>query len=122
MKLTPTEALAIQDFLTAKAREIVLAKRQDYSGKGDPFANLRMSEFVGVEPWRGCMVRLMDKLSRIRHIMEAGGEMQVQEALIDTFADIHNYTDILAGLVFEVLGLPDEITNMLIPTVSGSGR
>ena len=31
--------------------------------------------------------------------------MEVDESLIDTFADIHNYTDIIAGLVWEVLGL-----------------
>ena len=52
------------------------------------------------------MVRLQDKLSRIRSIVEAGGVMEVEEALLDTFADVINYTAILAGLVWEDLDLP----------------
>ena len=104
-KMTNEEALILQKQLMAHALDIMKKKRVDYSGHDDPFANLRMSEFVRVEPWRGTMVRMMDKLSRILNITENGGNMEVEEALVDTFADIINYTCILAGLVYEELDL-----------------
>ncbi len=103
--MTQGEAVRLQDYIMAHALEIMGGKRRDYSGKEDPFRNLRSAEALGVEPWRGTFVRLMDKVSRIRSITEAGGQMEVQESLIDTFADIVNYTCIAAGLVWEVLGL-----------------
>ncbi len=104
-KITNEEAIRLQEFLRDHSYGLMMKKRKDYSGDDDPFRNLRSSEVHGVEPWRGTMVRLQDKLARIRSVMEAGGHMEVDESLIDTFADIHNYTDIIAGLVWEVLGL-----------------
>lgn len=100
--ITPELALELQDELMKKARDIVVDKRRDYSGKEDPFANFRMSEFVGVPAWKGCMVRLMDKLSRVRHITENKGEMFVKDETIkDTLADALNYICILYGLIME---------------------
>lgn len=106
MKLTPNQAVAVQKTIIDKAWSILQNKRQDYSGVDDPFRNFRMSELAGVETWRGCMVRLMDKLSRIRTIVEAEGTTHVaDETLWDTFADAINYVGILAGLVVETLEL-----------------
>lgn len=108
-KLTQEEAIALQKRLMDKALEIVLAKRHDYSGTEDPFRNLRDSVVLaGANPWQGVIIRIGDKFSRIRSIVEAGGVMNVDEALEDTFADIINYTCILAGLVWEELGLEVE--------------
>ena len=104
MTMSNEEALDLQHDLFDRALVVMKMKRMDYSGDVDPFANLRMSEFIGVEPWRGTMVRMMDKLSRIRHIMENHGEMKVtDESLDDTFMDVLNYTCILAGLCKEEL-------------------
>lgn len=104
-KMTNDEALELQKAIMDHALSIMVKKRADYSGYDDPFRNLRMSEFVQVPPWRGTIIRMMDKLSRINSIMENGGVMQVDEKFIDTFADIINYTCIVAGLVWEELGL-----------------
>lgn len=104
--MTQAEALELQRAIINHAMGIVTAKRRDYSGQEDPFRNLRSSEVHGVEPWRGTLVRLQDKLSRIRSIMDNGGDMAVEESLLDTFADVINYTAILAGLVWEELELP----------------
>jgi len=110
MKYTQEQALALQKQIIDKANSILLAKRHDYSGADDPFGNFRKSNLFGVEPWRGVMVRLSDKLSRIQSIMEAGGKSRVvNETLEDTFADLVNYSCILAGLCFEELEvLPNE--------------
>ena len=99
------EAVRLQRYIMDHALEIMVAKRHDYSGTEDPFRNLRSAEFVGVEAWRGTFVRMMDKISRVRSIMEAGGQMKVRENLIDTFSDMINYICIAAGLVWEKLGL-----------------
>lgn len=108
--MTQGEAVKLQDYIMVHALGIMGGKRRDYSGKADPFRNLRSAQALGVESWRGAFVRMMDKVSRIRSITESGGAMEVQESLIDTFADMVNYTCIAAGLVWETLGLeiPDD--------------
>lgn len=103
--LTQEEALIVQLGLVSKAFEIVLAKRHDYSGADDPFRNLRdAASFWGVEPFKGAGIRMMDKFSRTRSIIEMG-KQNVEDKLIDDWADAHNYTDIIAGLCIE--GMPD---------------
>ena len=103
--MSQEEALALQEYIMAHALKIMTGKRRDYSGKEDPFRNLRSSIVHGVEPWRGTAVRIQDKFSRIRSIMDNDGKMEVEESLVDTFADIINYACIQAGLVWEELGL-----------------
>jgi hypothetical protein len=100
-RMTNDEAVALQEIMMRDAFNLMKAKRVDYSGHEDPFGNFRMSEFVGVEPWRGCLIRMMDKLSRIRHIMENNDTKVSDESLFDTFLDVINYTCILAGLCEE---------------------
>ena len=100
-KLTTQRAIEVQHEIINHAWSILEAKRKDYAGSEDPFGNFRMSEFVGIPPWQGCMVRMMDKLSRIRHIVESGQVHVKEESLLDTFADVINYTCILAGLCEE---------------------
>lgn len=105
MRLTQQQAILVQLGLTAMALKLVGNKRRDYSGSVDPYRNLRMSEFVGVEPWRGSQVRNMDKFARRRSIMEAGGKAHVNESFLDTLADSINYIAIEGGL--EIEELPD---------------
>ena len=84
---TQEEALQLQERLFAEALEIMTKKRLDYSGAQDPYGNFRLSEpMAGVESWRGILVRLGDKFSRIRYIMERGGVRHVEdETLMDVF-------------------------------------
>ena len=43
--------------LLEELRTLHLSKSQDYGSEADPLANIRQgAEFVGIEPWRGCMV------------------------------------------------------------------
>lgn len=67
------------------------AKNSDYAADGDPLSNLKRSSVLGVEPWRGCLVRMSDKWSRLEQL--AGGKQpQVKdEALEDTLIDLANY-------------------------------
>ena len=111
-RLTQQGAVELQKYIMDKANAIVLAKRHDYSGANDPFGNFRKSALFGIEPWRGVLVRLTDKLSRIESIVSAGGVVEVRdESLWDTLADAVNYICILGGLVAEITGLPKEMTH-----------
>lgn len=108
-RLNQQQAMEVQEFIMDMAMSIVEDKRHDYSGGEDPFGNFRKSALFGVDPWRGVMVRLTDKLSRIESIIEADGERRVMdEALWDTLADAVNYVCILGGLVAEIIGMPDD--------------
>lgn len=112
-RLTPQEALMVQLGLFVRALDIISKKRHDYSGSRDPFANLRMAEFVGVEPWRGVLVRRMDKISRRRHILEAGQAEVSGESLLDTLVDEINYLAIEAGLLLEKPPLSSEVAGLM---------
>jgi hypothetical protein len=96
-----------QDSLFNKAQALIGPKRSDYSGDADPFMNFRSSAHVGVEPWRGAMVRWLDKIQRMRQLAEKGGEGEVKsESLVDTAADALNYCAITLALIIESLPEP----------------
>lgn len=101
IRMTNEEALEHQEGMFASALEIMKRKRHDYSGLEDPFRNLRDAAFMGVDPLKGVMVRIMDKFARVRSFIEQG-ELQVNdEAIKDTLVDVLNYTCILAAMIEE---------------------
>jgi hypothetical protein len=115
-RFTPQTALAFQWSLFQKALDILGPKRSDYSGAADPFANFRSSEHVGVEPWRGSMVRWLDKIQRMRQLAQKGGEGAVKdESLLDTAADALNYCAITMALILETL--PEDRVTALLATM-----
>lgn len=116
--LTQAEALVVQLGLVSLALQIVRGKRRNYSGTEDPFRNFRTSVAPwGLEPWEGAGVRMMDKWARTRSILEMGEQVEMgpepQEKLLIDWADAHNYTDIIAGLVIEELPDRDELIEEL---------
>ncbi len=71
--------------LTDEARELMKRKNHDYESADDVFCNFREFGRVGI------LVRLSDKLARLRAYMEKG-EFQVRdEKLRDTVEDALNY-------------------------------
>ena len=79
------------------------AKNADYcGGSSDPFANFRISEMVGVHPATGIMIRMLDKMQRIRSYV-ANGTMAVRsETFMDATEDLVNYAILLKGLLIEL--------------------
>ena len=100
-KMTNAEALRHQERMFKAALEIMTKKRHDYSGLEDPFRNLRDAEFMGVDPLKGVMVRIMDKFARVRSFIEQGELKVKDEAIRDTLVDVLNYTCILAAMIEE---------------------
>ena len=88
-----------KDFL-CEAHDICVKKNKDYSGfSGDPFANFRQVENLGISPEIGIMVRMSDKFSRIKTFLDKG-ELQ-NEGVKDACLDIVNYVSILYAMIEE---------------------
>jgi len=85
--------------LLEELRGLHLSKSQDYGSESDPLANIRQgAEFVGIEPWRGCMVRVADKVQRLRTYCRTG--RLVHEGVRDTLLDLAAYS-LLAIVLFD---------------------
>lgn len=100
--MTIQDANTLHQRLFDDALEIVQAKRIDYSGKVDPFANFRLSQFWGISSWRGAAIRMMDKISRLKNLFENKGVGEVKdESVRDTVLDCLNYIVIMYSLWLE---------------------
>jgi hypothetical protein len=99
----PTTSQRFLDLLD-EMRRLHESKSQDYGSETDPLANIRQgAEFVGIEPWRGCMVRIADKVQRLRTYCRTG--RLVHEGVRDTLLDLSAYS-LLAIVLFDE-GLAD---------------
>ena len=80
----------------------MIKKNSDYTGgkkSNDIFANFRSSEILGVNPVLGIMMRVMDKIQRIRSFTEDGKLEVSDESVYDACEDVINYM-ILAKAMF----------------------
>jgi len=85
--------------LLEELRTLHLSKSQDYGSENDPLANIRQgAEFVGIEAWRGCMVRVADKVQRLKTYCRTG--RLVHEGVRDTLLDLAAYS-LLAIVLFD---------------------
>lgn len=83
-----------------KCLATAVRKNADYAGivQTDPYKNLRGSEFVGVDPARAILVRMMDKMSRISNLLNQEAQVK-DEAIEDTLDDMVNYAAILKSYI-----------------------
>lgn len=72
------------------AGEMHDAKQADYGRSDDPFYNIKQSANWGVEPWVGAMMRLDDKVGRLRNLVQSDGELR-NEPIEDSLLDIAVY-------------------------------
>jgi hypothetical protein len=88
--------------LTNKARKLMANKNHDYrGGSGDPYANFRSAPQLGITPVQGILLRMNDKMMRVKTFDEKG-ELQVKdEGLEDALIDIINYAVLIGGLIQE---------------------
>jgi len=79
--------------LLDKMRDIHERKNAGYAGKDakDPWKNFRMSEMLGVSPFKGCLVRMSDKFIRVANLSKDESNDQVGEPIVDTLIDLANY-------------------------------
>lgn len=85
--------------LLDEMRRLHISKSADYGSQTDPLANIRQgAEFVNIEHWRGCMVRIADKVQRLRTYCQTG--RLVHEGVRDTLLDLSAYS-LLAIVLFD---------------------
>jgi len=78
-------------------------KNNDYAGNETPLANLLECKKIGIDPFKGVLVRMSDKWSRICRLA-SGVQPQVKdESIKDTLLDIANYA-LFAIIILEEAG------------------
>ena len=99
---TPTAQQIVERFAPHKSsrrfielldemQQLHASKSRDYGSEEDPLANIRHgAELVDIEPWRGCMVRIADKVQRLRTYCRTG--RLVHEGVRDTLMDLAAYS------------------------------
>lgn len=75
------------------------AKNHDYATVDNPYKNLEGVERIGIEAWRGIVIRLMDKFERVEQFCRSGEFAIKSESLEDSFKDIAIYST-LAMILF----------------------
>ena len=68
------------------------AKNHDYATAENPYKNLEGVQRIGIELWRGIVIRLMDKFERVEQFCRSGELAIKSEGLEDTFKDIAIYS------------------------------
>jgi hypothetical protein len=87
--------------LTDKMKDIHIRKNAGYAGDcPDAFKNFRESEDFEVSAFKGCMVRMSDKWSRIKSLSKNPKNDMVGESIKDTLIDLANYS-IIAYCLYE---------------------
>ena len=82
----------------AQVKETHERKCLDYGSDADPFNNVRASQDFGIPPWIGAMVRLNDKVTRLKSLAQNG--RLHNETAADSFLDIAVYA-LIAWCLYE---------------------
>ena len=82
--------------------ELHVAKDSDYGGD-EPLGNFKRCEVFGIPAWKGCLVRMSDKWSRLLSLVAKDGNHAVAgEGLEDTLKDLAVYSVITLALMDEL--------------------
>ncbi len=75
-------------------------KNRDYAGS-EYLSNFLMCEkYIGIPAWKGCLIRLSDKMSRIMNIARTGEISVSDETITDTLMDLAVYA-IVTRILYE---------------------
>lgn len=72
--------------------DLHLLKQQDYGDDDNPFANIRASEEFGVPAWVGALIRMNDKMVRLKSMVRKG--YLANESVEDSLRDLAVYATI----------------------------
>lgn len=84
--------------LLTEIAELHDRKQQDYGTENDPFANVRGSEEFGTPAWLGALMRLNDKVQRLKSLAKKG--YLANESVDDSLRDIAVYA-IISLVLYE---------------------
>lgn len=94
---TRDNLIKLHTLMCNRAEDIMLRKNSDYGANTDPFRNFHQFGALGI------IVRLSDKLARMRTFLEKlehGEKLSVvEESIDDTVLDVINYAILFSGYV-----------------------
>jgi len=98
------QLLNLHDETCGKCKEIMKQKNSDYTGgKGatDVFANFNASKMLGIHPVQGLLLRVIDKIQRIRSFTNDKELSVPNETVEDACDDIVNYAILAKAMLME---------------------
>jgi len=96
--------LQLHEETSELSRDIMRRKNSDYtggSGATDALENFKASKALGLHPVTGLLLRVQDKLMRIRSFVSDGELRVVNESVEDACDDIVNYAILCKALLRE---------------------
>lgn len=93
MTMTRFELHMLHEELCHDAEKLMADKNADYAIDTDPFRNFRIFGELGI------LVRMSDKLARLRTFSERGTLAVADESVRDTILDLINYSVLLYGYI-----------------------
>jgi len=102
--MTIEEVIKMLDDTANGLKDTLRRKSSDYTGgegSKDPFANFKATEVLDVDPVIGVMVRIMDKIQRVRSFVNDGELKVSNESVYDAFDDMIGYTVLAKAMVKE---------------------
>lgn len=101
----PVAKLSSEDYLTFlrglydNMLELIEAKNRDYTNGGGAFANFEKSTEFGVDPLVGVMLRMEDKIQRIKSFVKTGSLAVKGEGVEEALQDVIGYASICLGML-----------------------
>jgi|WetSurSiteA1Bulk_404760.scaffolds.fasta_scaffold01479_4 hypothetical protein len=97
-------------------------KNAGYAGDSpDPFLNFRQAEAMGISAFKGCLIRMSDKFSRICSLSRNPDNDKVGEAITDTLMDMAVYS-LIAICLYEEQNRKENKVERVICTEKSSIR
>src|SRR5689334_14738138 len=90
--MTREDLRLLHENLCEEARDLMKQKNEDYATESDVFRNFRMFGLLGV------LVRMSDKIARLRTYAERGKFTLANEKVRDDLRDLINYSVLFEGL------------------------
>lgn len=104
-----TELEALHKQTSEHTRAIMRDKNHDYTdGSTDPFANFRAAELLDIDPVNGILLRMLDKVMRLKTFTNKGALHVAGESALDACDDIVNYAILIKGLITERAEPPNQ--------------
>ena len=102
--MTTKELLQLHDDTCKACKSIMQQKNSDYTGgknATDIFANFNSSKILNIHPVQGLLLRLIDKVQRIRSFTNDKELKVADEAVDDACDDIVNYAILAKAMLRE---------------------
>lgn len=106
--MTTEELLKLHEETCNTCREIMKKKNSDYTGgetSTDPFANFNASSILNIDPVQGLLLRVIDKIQRIRSFTNDNELKVPNETVEDACDDIVNYAILAKAMLKEKRGV-----------------